>query len=79
MLKVEDIITGEKLQNLCELFIGTINSINWNPKMKNDNRWIEINNILKSNIILENPKYIYMCGEDIDYLPKIIFFTTKSS
>ena len=51
MLKVEDIITGEKLQNLCELFIGTINSINWNPKMKNDNRWIEINNILKSNII----------------------------
>ena len=74
MLKIEDIVTGEKLQNLCELFIGSNHSINWNPKFLNDRRWINIDSLLENKEIIDNPKYIYVCGDEIDLLPKFLSY-----
>ena len=71
-MKKENIITGEKLQNLCELFIGSTNNKNYNPNFSNDRRWIDINYILNNKQIIDNPKFVYLCSADVEYLCKIL-------
>jgi len=68
----ENIVTGEKLQNLCELFIGTSNNKNYNPTFRNDRRWIDIHDILNNKQIIDNPKFVYLCSADVEYLCKIL-------
>ena len=66
-------ITGEKIQNDCDLFIASPDMLNYNPN-------ITINhpksfNLYNLNSEIDNPKYIYTYTEDL-YLfkEKIVFF-----
>lgn len=57
MITEYDIITGEKIQKLAELYIGTNGDFMFNPKIKYDKTLkLEIN---KWNNIIDNPKIIF--------------------
>ena len=52
-----NIITGEKIQNICDYYIGTLFDFEYNPYIKNQkNKQINIdnNNIIMNNIIVNN-------------------------
>lgn len=59
----EYIITGEKIQKLCDIYIGNnINDFNFNPNLKDNNKYRYINEIKDD---YDNPKYIYTYTNNI--------------
>lgn len=70
-LSLEDLISGEKLQLLCNVTIGTPSDINYNPRIKSavSNKEIEfmnIDNLAKlPQLGYNNPKYIFLYSHHI--------------
>lgn len=72
----KQIITGEKIQQLADIYIGNIDDLNYNTLIaKQINKHMNINNITKS---YNNPKIIYCNTHCIIYLSKIIHFFENS-
>lgn len=67
-----NIATGEKFQNLCQLFIGSHENMFHNPMFRHDKRWIDIDFLLYSKINIDNPKYIYVCSKQLSKLYGVI-------
>ena len=66
------IITGEKIQNLCDYYIGSIGDFNFNPNIKNQvSKQINIDNYNIENIKKLNIKNIFCYTHIID--GRIIF------
>jgi len=56
-------ITGEKIQNEMDIFISSEEMLNYNPNITiNHKKSINIKNI---NSIIDNPKYVYTCSDDL--------------
>ena len=66
------IITGEKIQQLCDIYLGTNNDFNYNPLIKNQtSKHVCINNIDKE---YNNPYLIFCYSHNISILSNIIHF-----
>jgi hypothetical protein len=62
-----NIITGEKIQNLCDYYIGSISDFNFNPNIKNQvSKQINIDNYNIENIKKLNIKNIFCYTHIID-------------
>jgi hypothetical protein len=72
----ENIITGERIQQLCDVYLGLHNDFDFNPVISKDKhkhtRLYEINNNIN------NPRFIF-CYTDrlVELSEKILFFTNK--
>lgn len=76
MTFIDKIITGEKLQCLCDIYIGTREDFNFNPIIKIQyKKHIDINNIDK---LFNNPNIIFCYSHNLEELSKKIkFFQNK--
>lgn len=68
----KNIATGEKFQNLCQLFIGSQENMFYNPMFHNDRRWIDIDFLTHNKININNPKYVYICSKQLSKLYGVI-------
>ena len=67
-----NIVTGEKIQNICELYLGYNEDFNYNPLIKKDiNKHFNLNNLNKK---LENPRIIFCYSHRINDLSNKINF-----
>jgi hypothetical protein len=73
---IDNIITGEKMQQICNVYIGTQDDFNYNPIIqKQTNKHLHIHNITQS---FNNPKIIFCYSQLISELAsKIHYFTEK--
>jgi len=70
---VQNIITGDKIQQLCDIYLGYDDDFNYNPIIKKDvNKHVNINNI---NNIFNNPYLIFCYSYRItDFANKVHLF-----
>lgn len=61
-----DIITGEKIQSLCDVFLGSIEDLNYNPNITVNHPKSKLLEELKEEY--DNPKIIYCCNTSITIL-----------
>ena len=67
-----NIITGEKIQQLCDIYIGSEEDLYFNPIIKNiKNKHLYIDKI---NDNFNNPTILFCYSHNINYLSKIIHF-----
>ena len=73
MINSNNIITGEKIQKLCDLYIGYEEDFNFNPNIKNDiTKHLNLNSV---NNIINNPHILFCYTHRIyDFSNKIHFF-----
>jgi hypothetical protein len=72
---IDNIITGEKMQQICNVYIGTQDDFNYNPIIqKQTNKHLHIHNITQS---FNNPKIIFCYSQLISELAKKIEYFTK--
>jgi|688.fasta_scaffold276100_2 hypothetical protein len=73
---INNIITGEKIQQICNLYIGKQEDFNYNPVIKNQtNKHLNINSL---NNEVDNPYYIFCYPHLINELSfKINYFKNK--
>lgn len=71
-----NVITGEKIQQMCDLYLGLQEDFNYNPIIKKQlSKHLYIDKI---NIEFDNPKYIFCYSHRINILTeKIKFFKNK--
>lgn len=70
------IITGEKIQQLCDIYLGTNDDFNWNPQIRNQtSKHFVINDI---HTKYNNPYLIFCYGYNISILSKKIGFFTNN-
>lgn len=73
---INEIITGEKIQQVCDLYIGYISNFHYNPVIAN-----QINKHLKIDLInqeFDNPYYIFCYSHIInDFSSKLGYFKNK--
>jgi len=68
----KSVVTGERFQNLCQLFIGSHENMFHNPVFHFDRRWIDIDFLLLNKSLIDNPKYVYVCSRQLSKLEKVI-------
>lgn len=65
-----NIVTGEKIQKLCDIFLGRYEDFNYNPLMKIEtSKYVNFNNI---NSVFNNPFYVFCYGDKINLLSQKI-------
>jgi len=71
-----NIVTGEKIQKICDIYVGNYEDFNFNPSIKNDKKkHVPINFI---NDYVENPYYIFCYSHLINIFSlKIKYFKNK--
>ena len=63
---MEEIITGEKIQQICNIYVGKIEDFKYNPIIKSDvSKLVNIDLINKD---IRNPYYIFFYGHLINEL-----------
>jgi len=67
-----NIVTGEKIQQLCNIYIGFENDFLFNPKIKIEKEKHIYLNLINKNF--NNPTFIFCYTHNINYLSKIINF-----
>jgi hypothetical protein len=67
-----EIITGEKIQQLCDLYLGFDEDFNYNPIIKN--QFYKHKNLHSINYEFDNPKIIFCYSHRINYFSKKIDF-----
>jgi hypothetical protein len=72
MLDVNEIVTGEKIQAIADVYIGTHYYFNYNPYISS--KIYKFKDITEINTHYYNPRVIYCYGDLIDALGKIIHF-----
>lgn len=75
-MMMNEIITGEKIQQLCDIYIGKENDFQYNPLISyQSNKHLNIDSIHKP---FDNPKYIFCYSHLINELStKINYFNNK--
>jgi hypothetical protein len=68
-----DIVTGERIQDLCEQFFGDLCDINYNPKFVNSQKWMFCNN--KS---INNKSVIFCYTHNVNTLFSMIDYFQNS-
>jgi hypothetical protein len=69
---MDNIVTGEKIQNICELYLGYSEDFNYNPLIKKDiNKHFNLNNLNKK---IENPRILFCYSHRINDLSNKINF-----
>ena len=71
MYNSEFILSGERFQNICRTFLGTSESISYNPNFRQDPRWINIDHI-KDDVC--NSRIVYIHGDHLYRMYDIIKF-----
>jgi hypothetical protein len=73
---INEIITGEKIQQVCDLYIGKLNDLHFNPIISGQsNKHLNIDSINKE---IENPYYIFCYSHLINELStKLNYFKNK--
>jgi len=73
MINSNNIITGEKIQKLCDVYLGIDNDFNSNPVIKND--IIKHLNLNSINNTIDNPRILFCYTHRLyDLIDKIHFF-----
>lgn len=65
-------ITGEKIQQIADLFITTPELLNYNPSITVNHP--KAFNIYNLNSIIDNPKYIYTCSANLNIFKEKICY-----
>jgi len=65
-------ITGEKIQEIADLFIATPDMLNFNPSITEKHS--KAFNIYNLNSVIDNPKYIYTCSANLDIFKEKICY-----
>ncbi len=69
-MNIDEYVTGERIQMLCDLFIGTERDFKYNPKIFHSTKQKIIINQINQKI--NNPRIIFLYGHLLQYFLKII-------
>jgi hypothetical protein len=75
MININEIITGEKIQMIANLYIGTSSDFNFNKNLLNNNKRLYID---KWNEAIDNPKLIFCYSHLLELFSKKMFFLKNS-
>jgi hypothetical protein len=64
-------LSGEISQDICKTFLGTSESFSYNPKLRQDSRWVDIDHVKDE---INNSKVVYIEGHNLYRMYDLIKF-----
>lgn len=72
-LEINQIITGERIQDLCDIYIGNLSDFEYNPYiLKQTHKQKLFDDFFKTKELYDNPKIVFCYGNNIEPFSKIL-------